>query len=53
MKTITIRLTEVDAKMLAIIAREIKEYRQPEQLLINQIRDEYVRLLTSKPRRKV
>ena len=41
MKTITIRLTDVEAAMLLEVQKRNKAYKDPQQLLIKQIRQEY------------
>jgi len=41
MKTITIRLPDVDAVMLVEVQKRNKDFRDLQQLLINQIKQEY------------
>ena len=41
MKTITIRLPDMEAAMLLEVQKRNKAYKDPQQLLIQQIRQEY------------
>ena len=44
MKTIAIRLPDVEAAMLAEVQKRNKAFKEPQQLLIQQIRQEYQKI---------
>jgi hypothetical protein len=49
MKTITIRLPDVEAAMLVEVQKKNKEFRDLPSLLLNQIRQEYEKIYKVKP----
>ena len=51
MKTIAIRLTDVEAAMLMEVQKGNKDYRDINALLIGEIKREYERLLKSREKR--
>jgi len=51
MKTITIRLSDVEAAMLVEVQKRNKAYRDLQGLLINQIQQEYAKTTAGKAQR--
>jgi len=48
MKTITIRLPDVEAAMLADVQKVNKAYRDLQGLLVQQIQQEYIKILSAR-----